>query len=265
MNYVPAKYTEVLVNLMNDTEVRPLINQALSTYPCYESTLLHEHIPNFIPTRTQINEGLLNHYKYREIGFETVGRFIDELEITMKEIMPRYNQMMFSMDLDYNVIYNVDYTKEITRNLESNSSSEGETSGTSNTSTEGSTTTEASSSGDNYGKRVISDTPQNSLGITNKQIDTIDYANSVEWTHDSNEGETSSDTSTTTTGSNTSSGTSNMQGNRVDDENIVERTTGNYGTVSAQSLIDDYRKLIVNIVEEIIEDQKIKDLFMTVY
>lgn len=265
MNYVPAKYTEVLVNLMNDTEVRPLINQALSTYPCYESVLEHENIPDFIPTRQQINDGLLNHYKYREIGFETVGRFIDELEIAMKEIMPKYNQIMFSMDLDYNVIHNVDYTKEITRNLESDSTSQGLTGATSSTTTTGQTDTEGSSEANNYGKRVVSDTPQSSLSITNKQIDSVDYANSVEWTHDTNEVDSSSSTTATTSASNTSNGTSSMTGNRTDEESILERTRGNYGTVSAQALIEAYRNLIVNIVEEIINDQRISDLFMNVY
>ena len=102
-----AKYTVVLNELLNDSEVRPLIDKALSSYPLYVSKSEEENIPNIIPTRAEINRKLLDYYKFREIGFETIGRFIEELRIAMEEIMPYYNQLMFTQDQDYNIIYNV--------------------------------------------------------------------------------------------------------------------------------------------------------------
>ena len=85
VRYQP-RYTEVLINLMENEQTKPLINNALSTYPLYVSTSQHEYgIPNIIPTREELNKKILNYYKYREIGFETVGRFLDELEISMNE------------------------------------------------------------------------------------------------------------------------------------------------------------------------------------
>lgn len=261
MNYVPAKYTEVLVNLLNDERVKPLIDKALSTYPMYVSKSDHTYIPNVIPTREELNQAILNHYKYREIGFETIGRFLDELEIAMNEIMPYYNQLMFTQDQDYNIIYNVDYVRDTTRNLESETEGKAKTNATSTDTSESSS--ETSGTSENYGKNVTSDTPQNSLKITNKNINDVDYASEVSWSNDS--GTTTAKSSGETSGTGTTNSTSESTGERLDNENIKEVTKGNYGQVSAQSLVLHYRETILNICQEIIRNERIRELFMTVY
>lgn len=250
---IEPKYTEVLLNLLEDERIKPMIDEALSTYPLYVSRLNHEFIPDFLPTREDINKGILNYYRYREIGFETVGRFLNELEIAMNEIMPYYNQLLFSMDLDYNVTHNVDYTRQTQRNLTSNS--EGNTTAT-NESTDHS---EGSSQVDTWNKNVRSDTPQNSLSITNKQIDSVDYATEVTWDKNSSEGQNETD------GTSSMSSESQTVGEREDAETIAETIKGNYGQVSAQALIEHYRKLILNVVQDIIRNNRIQELFMTVY
>ena len=107
LNSITARYTEVLYNIMNSENGSAAINQAMSTYPLYVSTSQREYgQPNIIPTREQLNNKILNYYKYREIGFETVGRFLDELETSLNEIMPYYNQLFYSADQDFNMIYN---------------------------------------------------------------------------------------------------------------------------------------------------------------
>lgn len=251
---ITAKYTEVLYNLLNNEQTKALIDEKMSTYPLYVSTSKQEYgIPNIIPTREELNKKILNYYKYQEIGFETVGRFLDELEISLNEIMPYYNQLFFSADQDYNIIYNVDYKRTIDRDLSGNttSTSTGET--TSNSSDSNTTNS------DIYGKNVESDTPQSQLSITNKQINQVDYANKVTWDNTSNTA-TSNGTATTTADS-TASGT----GTNKEIESTLETTKGNFGVVSAQDLIEKYRKLIINIEQMIINDPRITELFMLVW
>ena len=253
-----ARYTEVLYNLLNNEQTRALIDEKMSTYPLYVSTSKQEYgIPNIIPTREELNKKILDYYKYREIGFETVGRFLDELEISLNEIMPYYNQLFFSADQDYNIIYNVDYKRTIDRNLQGDttSTSTGETTSNSSDSTSTSTTTNL------YNKNVESDTPQSQLGITNKQIDSVDYANKVTWNKDTTEQSGSSTGTATTTADSTASGT----GSNTESESTLETTKGNFGVVSAQDLIEKYRKLIINIEQMIINDPRITELFMLIY
>lgn len=253
-----ARYTEVLYNLLNNEQTRALIDEKMSTYPLYVSTSKQEYgIPNIIPTREELNKKILDYYKYREIGFETVGRFLDELEISLNEIMPYYNQLFFSADQDYNIIYNVDYKRTIDRDLSGNttSTSTGETTSNSSDSNTTSTTTNL------YNKNVESDTPQSQLGITNKQIDSVDYANKVTWNKDTTEQSGTSTGTATTTADSTASGS----GTNKEIESTLETTKGNFGVVSAQDLIKKYRELIINIEQMIINDPRITELFMLIY
>jgi len=247
---IQARYTEVLYNLLKNNRTKQLINEKMSTYPLYVSTSQHEYgIPNIIPTREELNNKILNYYKYREIGFETVGRFLDELEISLNEIMPKYNQLFYSADQDYNIIYNVDYKRTIDRDLSGNT--------TSNTQSNSSDESTTSASNTSWNKNVNSDTPQDQLSITNKQIDSVNYANNVSWNKDdaTQSGSSSGEASTSASGS----------GTNKEIESTLETTKGNFGVVSAQDLIEKYRKLIINIEQMIINDPRITELFMLVY
>ena len=242
LNSITARYTEVLYNIINSENGSVALNKAMSTYPLYVSTSQREYgQPNIIPTREQLNNKILNYYKYREIGFETVGRFLDELETSLNEIMPYYNQLFYSADQDFNMIYNVDYKRTIDRDRDN----------TSNTTATSNTTTSESTTSNN--KTVSSDTPQSNISTANTDIDNVEYANNISWNKDTGSG------SGTSNGSATTSGTGN------ETESTVETTKGNFGVVSAQDLIKKYREIIINIEQQIINDPRITELFMLVY
>lgn len=280
-----AKYTVVLNELLRNPETKSLIDDVLSRYPIYTPTSDNVYIPRIIPTREELNQKILNYYKYREIGFETVGRFLDELNTTMCEIMPYYNQLMFTADQDYNVIYNVDYvrTTDTKRDGETSGSVTGDTSSntisTSNdsakTTTKSNDTSAVDSEVNHNSKNVHSETPSNELEITGADIDSVTYADKITWNKDANKdkstttGESSSttDTHSNAGGStdNTSTMTSKTGGKSTDKENTVETIKGNFGVVSAQDLISKYRDIIINIEQMIINDVRLSELFMLVY
>lgn len=175
-----GKDTIYLKTLMDDKNVRPLLDKALSTYPMYEPKNPDNY--SIIPTREQLNTKLLNHYKYRQIGSETIGRFLDDLEITMCEIMPYYYQLFKSEDIMNGIsdpFGNVDIEEKFEEETTGNSS--GSTTGKSDNKTE--TTAESNTSTDmiNAGKNVNSKTPQSQLEITAQNIDSLNYADNVTW------------------------------------------------------------------------------------
>ena len=245
---ITAKYTEVLDNLLHNEQTAEAIAQAMSTYPLYETdpNKVNEYGTAYkVPTRAELNNKILSYYRWREIGFETVGRFIFELETALNEIMPYYNQLYYSADQDFNPIYNVDYIRNTQRNK--SDTNIGSQSSSTSASATGSTTDES--------KTVTSDTPQNQLSITNKQIDNLDYASEASWGKNSN---------STTDNSNSSTNASNsVIGNEK--EGIVETTKGNFGVTSAQDLIIKYRETLLNIEQLIINDKRIQELFMMVF
>ena len=237
---IPARYTEVLDNLLRNPEAKAEIDLAMSDYPIYQTD------PNkakqfgtayTVPTRQELNDKILNYYRFREIGQETFGRWLFELKTALNEIMPYYNQLFYSADQDFNPIYNVDYKKVIS----------GTQNATSNTSSTGSD----SSTNEEYTKNVNSKTPQNQLNIANTGIDTVDYADDASW------GKASGSTS----GTNTTTGNTSSNGSSAS----VETTKGNFGVVSAQDLILKYRETILNIEQLIINDKRIKELFMLIF
>lgn len=271
-----AKYTEVLKDLMESEQVKPLLDKALSTYPLYAPQKEY----NLIPTREQLNKKLLNHYKYREIGFETVGRFLDELEIAMVEIMPRYNELFKTIEIMAelpNPFDNVDVIEEYTE--ERSSSSSGTTSNTSTTSSE----TESNSSMDNEvnstsssntmnnKKNVHADTPQDQIRIPANNINDLTYADSVSWDQDYND--TTGTDKSTSNGSSSESGSSSAESSGTSSGNSEESGTlhhtftkkGNQGVNTYAHDMNEFRTSIIDVQMQIINDKRIAELFMLVY
>lgn len=237
---LPARYTEILDTLLRNPTTKPAIEEAMSKYPLYETdpNKVRKYGTSYkVPTREELNTKILNFYRFREIGQETFGRWLYELENALNEIMPYYNQLFYSADQDFNPIYNVDYKKTTmgSQNANSNTTSSGTD----------------SSTNEEYTKGINSKTPQNQLNISNTGIDSVSYADNADW------GKSSGSTSgtNTTTGNSTSNGSTSS----------IETTKGNFGVVSAQDLIIKYRETILNIEQLIINDPRISELFMLIY
>ena len=237
---IPAQYTEVLDNLIRNEQAKHEIDLAMSDYPLYQTdpNKVKEYGTAYsIPTRTELNDKILNHYRFQEIGQETFGRWLFELKTALNEIMPYYNQLFYSADQDFNPIYNVDYKKTLIGSQNANSN-------TTSTGTD-------SSSNEAYTKAVNSRTPQDQLNISNVNIDSVNYADNADWGKSNG----------TTSGTNTTTGNASSNGST----SSVETTKGNFGVTSAQDLIIKYRETIINIEQQIINDPRIRELFMLIF
>lgn len=249
---IPARYTEVLDNLLRNEDASQAIAQAMSTYPLYQTdpNKVKQYGTSYrIPTREELNTKILNYYRFREIGQETVGRWLFELKTALEEIMPYYNQLYYSADQDFNPIYNVDYIRDTQRHR-SDTNIGSQSSSTSNSNTDTSSNTD-------YAKSVTSDTPQNQLAITGEQIDSLSYASSASW------GKNTGSSTVNSNGSSNTNASNSIIGNEK--EGIIETTKGNFGVVSAQDLIIKYRETLLNIEQLIINDKRIQELFMLIY
>lgn len=281
-----AKYTIVLKTLLDDPESKSLIDDALSTYPLHVA----KNDPNFvtIPLRAEINKKLLDHYKYREIGFETFGRFLDELEISMNEIMPFYNQLLNSEDIINgleDIFGNLDVTESFEQETSGSSSSDTSSSesATASESVEGSGSAQSSgtdssttsSSMDSNNKNVEVDTPQSQLDVTADNIGNLQYASNMKLDATSSEssGSSSGTTSANSTTTNTSETTKNSSGSSsIENTGTTSGTTthtltrkGNQGVNTYAHDMLEFRELFQNVIQMIINDKRISELFMGVY
>lgn len=293
-----AKYTVRLRTLLNDPRVKPLIDKAMSTYPLYQAK--NEVLYGVIPTREELNKKILDFYKYYEIGFETPGRFIDELEISLNEIMPFYNQKYKSIDIMNgidDIFGNLDVTETFSQEskdkatgnskVDSTGSTKDDTSGTSKSNTEVTSTSEANSESktdsetNSYNKNVSSQTPQTNISLQNKDIDSVEYADKIDWNHTTGD-DTSKNTGHDTTNSNSktdstgetsqhSTGETSQQTtseNSSDRENLTTHTLNRKGNQGVNTYAHDmleFRELALNIEQMIINDPRIRELFMLIW
>ena len=162
----------------------------------------------------------------REIGYETIGLFKHYAKVYMQEIMERYLPLIYSNSIEYEILDDVDFTEEFTRNIKGN----GESSSNS--------TNEAS------GLSVNSDTPQ---GQINKEA-----ILGGEYASNTGASETQSTINDTSTNVNNT------------DETYIKKVKGNNGnTATPQKMIEQYRKNIIAIDEQIIRE--LDKLFMGLY
>ena len=215
------------------TELRYLIENnfdiGLKDYPIFDENY-----------RESLNQKIINHYYFREIGMETAELFKRYLNNTMREIIPYYNQLYKSELLEFNPFYNVDKTVTADKNNNSVSDFVGnitgkntQTADTENTQTNNGkqqTTTAATSTGESVGdtkgsgktttknKKVSSDTPQGFLSINS--IDNETYASTAEMSN----GETVNDYTV-----NNTKATSNNSETGMTDQTTADETkaTGN--------------------------------------
>lgn len=203
--------------------------------------------------REQLNNKIIQHYYFREIGFETEALFKNRLNQKMNEIMPYYNQMYESSKLVIDPLSTIDLEEVFSKKSKSTGEGTSSTSGTgNNTSNFNSTDTT------DYGKiSKFSDIAQ--AQTTPNEILNDKYLTSatVDDGQDKN----------TNTGTNTSQTESTTSGTSTDKRNLDEDTTltrkGNNGTASESELLNMYRETFLNIDMMIIDD--LDELFLGIW
>lgn len=250
--------------------------------------------------REHLNNKILNHYKFREIGFETAALFKHYLNTRMFEIMPFYNQLYKSEKIkieplltkEFTESYERNKTDDTTQNVNSTSSvtSDGtehaEQTGTTtaNDTRNGASETNTENNGTNIEtqnlKRVESDTPQGLLSIAS--INDEVYASKAAFENDSKSntdqstqkvtgktGDTSEHTSNTTNNSDGTNhsktdgtGATDLTANTTGFEKFVRSLSGFEGITQSEMLMK-YRETFLNIDMLIINE--LGDLFLNLY
>ena len=177
-----------------------------------------------------------DHFYFRQIGSETVGRFIHQFRSRVREIMPRYIEMYKSVELMKeldNPFDNVDIVE--TYDEMTTGSASGSSTGTGS----------ASGSGDSNAVRKFSNTPQGSIDNLDKYMS-----------------EASRDTADNTfENSNSSEASSNSESSGTVTRTLTRK--GNQGVNTYAHDIIEFRQSIIDVDMMIIND--LNCLFLGVY
>lgn len=241
--------------------------------------------------RNVLEHHILQHFYTREIAFQTVGRWKLGLQQKLNDIMPYYNKLYESQELDVDPFNNIDVTEtsessgnttsknNTTRNGTSVTAGTSETNdtadGTSGTETNGKTTTNNSRDTTASRTDAFSDTPQGTLSNVDNLTYLTEYrkigennnvtdageqtttGNADVTTHDETNSNTKTNTQTETDSTETESGETTNSGNYT--KTIKGKNTG----TSYSELITAYRETFLNIDMMIIEE--LEELFLQIY
>ena len=184
---------------------------------------------NNLEERKAFEELFINHFYFHEIGCETVDRWKHMLKARLNLIMPYYQQLYKTewQRVDKDMMNSKDLTETTTRLLEQS----GEMTDSSQASSSGEGTSNASNIGDG-------------VNIVNL-----------------NEGNKTSMSNSITSSESQSSSSSNTESNIQ--ETITFNSKGDIGIQTPAYAITEWRKVIININQQILEE--CKDLFMLIY
>lgn len=222
---------------------------SMGDYLTYEeSTLVAQ--TNLFDKGTLANM-IFDHYYLREIAYETPEMFRHYTKVKLREIMGKYLPLVYSYSFRYNPLLNetLNITETFTRS--GNDSRTTTNNGTSSTS--GTSNSESTSNSSNL--QVNSDTPQGQ--ISKADILSGSYASQTS----ASENETSVNDETTTSSSNTLSNTESLSG--TSSETSSRNRSGFDLKMTKADLIANYRKNIINIYNDIIEE--LNPLFFALY
>ena len=197
--------------------------------------------------KSNFEEKFINHFYFREIGFETIARFKRQLNTKLNEIMPYYVElyktMLKSKNIDF--LVNKDLVEIYEKNIQENANSNENTSNMSN--------------------NVNSETFNSNMKTLDKTLDTPQGSieNLDNYLSGASKGENSTinkNNSNSTTNIDT---TNNIDSNRKQIETFKNTSKGNIGITSSAELLEKWRKTIINIDMLIISD--LECLFMGLY
>ena len=247
--------------------------------------------------RKILNEKIINHYLFNEIGMETAELFKFYLNTTMREIMPYYNQLYKSELLEFNPLYDSDLTTVYDKTNDNTSSTEtnNQTINKSKATTKGNVENEsdsfshsdAHSTGDSHGnsvgngntKNVHSDTPQGFLSINSIENETYasdatmskttDINSTMAQSHNdeigyANESSHSNSVNNSITNGDATLNSDNNVFNIANNfENYVSHVVGKSPGMSYSDLLLRFRDTFLNIDMMIIKE--LNDCFMLLY
>ena len=198
--------------------------------------------------KAEFEKKVIDHYYFRQIGQETVGRFLHMFRAKVREIMPYYIDMYKSVEIMHgleNPFDNVDVLE--TFEQETTDSASGESSST----TSGNASSSGTHGSNENKEHRFSNTPQGSIENLNSYLtEAAQDDNTVSETSES-----SSETSATSGGSSSSESAGTVK-------HTLHRK-GNQGVNTFAHDIIEFRKSIINVDMMVINE--LNELFLGIY
>ena len=236
-----ANYTMTVEEMMNNPLTKNIFPD---NYPFYTDD---------VQARKEFEEKFIEHFYYREIGFETPFMFKQRLENLLKLRMPYWTKL-YETELeakDINFLLNKDLKETFIRNVDTENKLTGETTTNQNSSSNGTMTQDGTSS-NNHKESMLND------GVSQSSL-TDGYLTGTS----SDNGESTSNAHSNTSDESSLNSSSNQSGNESSTESTELISQGNIGITSSAQLLKEWRDVLISMDEIIINE--CSQLFMKLY
>ena len=203
---------------------------------------------------------VIDHFYFRQIGQETVGRWLHQFRTRVREIMPYYIQRYKSVEImdkieDPFESYNL--TEEYTQKRVGKGDSTVKNVNTSEASEEINKTVDSDDDATNRNEKRFSNTPQGSIDNLDKYLTeaTIDSGSNTHTIKNTEKGSSSSTSS--------SDGSTESTSNDTEDTTYTLTRKGNIGVATIAQEMNSFRTSFINVDLEVINE--LNDLFLLVY
>lgn len=195
---------------------------------------------------------IIDHYYFRQIGQETVGRWLRYFRTRIREIMPYYVQL-YEFDAKFRNIEDPLESYNLVETFKQEHSNNGSVTGSSSSESNSERSEEASNNGSNNLTRKFSNTPQGSLSNLDNYLTEATVENG-------------SQNNAANQSANESGSASGSSEQTSEDSGTVEHTLTKRGNIGVQPLggeVENIRNAFINIDQMVINE--LKDLFLQVY
>lgn len=195
---------------------------------------------------------IVDHYYFRQIGQETVGRWLHYFRTRIREIMPYYVQL-YEFDAKFRNIDDPLESYNLVETFKQEHTNNGSVTGSTSSESSSERSEEASNNGSNDFTRKFSSTPHGTISNLDDHL--------TEATVENGSNELTTNLSGSESGS--ASGSSEQTS---EDSGSVEHTLTKRGNIGVQPLggeVENIRNAFINIDQQIINE--LKDLFLQVY
>lgn len=230
-----ARYT-LEISQLHNTEI-----QTNSTFKIFDFE--YDFYTDDLEIRKNFEKKFVEYYFYNEIGFETVGRWKRALKGKL-DIMAPYYKQLYATELatkNINFMLNKDLNETYTRVVDNTHLNKD-----TQTTIANATNTDSTTSQD---IGIESDTPQGSISNLENYMSSANKNNS--------------NTTSNGTNNNTQESTATQEQNGKSTESYNLLSQGNIGITSSGKLLEDWRKILINIDQLIIEEMQ--DLFIQIF
>lgn len=195
---------------------------------------------------------IVDHYYFRQIGQETVGRWLHYFRTRIREIMPYYVQL-YEFDAKFRNIDDPLESYNLVETFKQEHSNNGSVAGSSSSSNSSERSEDTSNNGSNDLTRKFSNTPQGSVSNLDDHLTEATIENGA------------NALTANLTGSESGSATGSSE-QTTEDSGTIEHTLTKRGNIGVQPLggeVENIRNAFINIDQQIINE--LKDLFLQVY